>query len=331
MNDNQSVLPDRNVAPSSCYATAHWIREIGRGAKGARSLSYADAHELFNAIIGGKVSELELGAILIALRIKGESVDEIGGFLAAAQSSFPLLAAPGFDSMPVVIPSYNGARRVANLTPLLAMLLARTGMPVLMHGVTEDAGRVTSAEILKALGILPAGSIQEAERQLQQRLPVFMPIEILAPRLAQLLALRKKLGLRNSTHTLVKILQPFEQPALRLVSYTHPEYALILARFFTERPGADRGDVLLMRGTEGEAVANTRKGQQIDWFHGGQKTTLAETRTATDTVLPIPTDAQGTAQWIDAVLKGNEPVPSNIAEQVSYCVMAAGRRRESVA
>jgi len=197
----------------------------------------------------------------------------------------------------------------------------------LVHGVTEDAGRVTSAEIFQALGILPVCSHQEAEQQLQQGLPVFMPIEILAPRLAQLLALRKKLGLRNSTHTLVKILQPFEQPALRLTSYTHPEYALMLTDFFSGSEDADRGDVLLMRGTEGETVANTRKGQQIDWFHDGLKTTLAEIQTASDSTLSIPIDAKGTAQWIETVMSGHEPVPHKIAEQVRHCMMAAGRNR----
>ena len=310
---------------SASFPAARFIKEIGRGVKGARSLSYEDAHQLFKAMIEGRVSDLELGAILLAMRIKGESVDEIAGFLQAAESSFALLTAPQSRFAPIVIPSYNGSRRAANLTPLLAILLAREGVPVLVHGVRLDPGRVTSAEILHELGILPAASHQDAEQQFKVSLPVLMPIEILAPRLAELLALRKILGLRNSTHTLVKILQPFVQPALRLTSYTHPEYAAMLSDYFANKADRSRGDVFLMRGTEGETVANTKKVQQIDWFHAGGKTTLVESAPGTDQVLDIAADAAGTARWIRQVLDGCEPVPENIAEQVKHCLMAADK------
>ena len=305
------------------YPTGHFIKEIGRGVKGARGLSYADARDLFKAMLDGRVSDLEMGAILLSMRIKGESVDEVAGFLEAAESSFQLLPAPESLYAPIVIPSYNGARRAANLTPLLALLLARAGAPVLVHGVLHDAGRVTSAEIFSELGIGPVASSQQAVQQLQQKVPVFMPIEILAPRLAQLLALRKILGLRNSTHTLVKMMQPFVQPALRLTSYTHPEYASMLAQFFGNTAYPQRGGVFLMRATEGETVANIKKVQQIDWFHDGIKTTLTESQPGTELALSIPADAEGTARWIQQVLDGSVPVPENIAEQVRLCLMAA--------
>jgi len=318
---NHIEAKSSNEEHLSTYPTAHLIREIGRGIKGARSLSYDDARDLFKAIIDGRVSDLELGAILIAMRIKGESVDEIAGFLNAAEGSFSLLQAPQSSFAPIVIPSYNGSRRAANLTPLLALLLARAGAPVLVHGVVEDAGRVTSAEIFKELGIQVSTNHQHADEQWRQGLPVFMPIENLAPRLAQLLALRKVVGLRNSTHTLVKIMQPFAQQALRLTSYTHPEYATLLTEYFSVAT-ANRGDIFLMRATEGETVANTKKVQQIDWFHAGKKTTLVEAQVSSDEGLPISPDAHGTAQWIKQVLAGHEPVPQNIAQQVDHCLIA---------
>lgn len=308
------------------YPAAHFIREIGRGMKGARSLSRADAYDLFKAIIAGRVSDLELGAILIALRVKGESVDEIAGFLQAAESSFSLLQSPQSPFVPIVIPSYNGARRFANLTPLLALLLAREGVPVLVHGVVHDAGRVTSAEIFQAMGIDASGNANEAGQHWQKNLPAWMSIENLAPRLAQLLGLRKILGLRNSTHTLVKIMQPFAQPALRLTSYTHPEYAAMLTQFFSTVADPARGDVLLMRATEGETVAHIRRVRQIDWFHGRERTMLEEDQPGNDTVLSIPADAQGSAVWINKVLTGKEPVPDNIARQVRHCLMVARRK-----
>ena len=69
------------------FPAARFIKEIGRGVKGARSMSRDDAKLLYAAMLDGRVSDLELGGILLAMRIKGESVDEIAGFMDAAEAS----------------------------------------------------------------------------------------------------------------------------------------------------------------------------------------------------------------------------------------------------
>ena len=104
---------------------AHFIRELGRGSEGSRSLSLDEARQLYGAMLDGGVPELELGAISIALRVKGESVEEMVGFLAALNERHYTLQAPQGRLRPIVIPSYNGARKGINLTPLLALLLVR--------------------------------------------------------------------------------------------------------------------------------------------------------------------------------------------------------------
>ncbi|MES2832642.1 MAG: DNA-binding protein YbiB [Pseudomonadota bacterium] len=326
---------DSSLSPP--FSAARFIKEIGRGKNGARSLSRDDARLLYAAMLARQISDLELGAVLLAMRIKGETVDEIAGFLDAAHASFDLLDVPPLGlpdehsgtPMPIVIPSYNGARKIPNLTPLLAMLLARENIPVLVHGVLHDAGRVTTAEIFTALGWPLATSIGDAEKTLATGQPAFMPIAILAPQIAALLALRQVLGVRSSTHTLVKILQPFRRPALLLSSYTHPEYLLMLSDYFTKATPAERGDALLMRGTEGETVANTKRAQQIDWFHEGIRRTLEEKQGAFDLLpdlppeLPPDRDALTTARWIMQVLDGSLPVPQAIATQVTRCAAIA--------
>jgi anthranilate phosphoribosyltransferase len=307
------------------FPAARFIKEIGRGVKGARSMPREDAAMLYRAMLDGRVSDLEMGAILLAMRIKGESVDEIAGFMDAAESAFAPLPSPPGPYAPVLIPSYNGARKLANLTPLLALMLAREGVPVLVHGVQQDPGRVTTAEILAELGIGPTGSTADMLGAFAARQPCFMPIETLAPKLAQQLSLRRILGVRNSTHTLVKILQPFDGPALRLVSYTHPEYLAMLTTYFSSAAPAARGDAFLMRGTEGETVANANRAQQIDWFHGGIRTVLAERDPPADELAPAPEgrDAAATADWILRALRGEQPVPAPIAAQVAHCVQVA--------
>jgi anthranilate phosphoribosyltransferase len=314
-----------NIPDTFPFPAARFIKEIGRGKKGARSLSRDDARDLYAAMLDGRVSDLELGGLMLAMRIKGESVAEIAGFLDAAEASFERVPVPAAAYAPIVIPSYNGSRQMPNLTPLLAMLLARAGAPVLIHGVLRDPGRVTTAEILEQMQVPQAHRLVEAAALFAQGVPAFMPVKTLAPKMAHLLSLRRILGVRNSTHTLVKIMQPFAGPALRLVSYTHPEYLAMLSEYFTSAAPPGRGDAFLMRGTEGETVANAKRAQQIEWFHDHQCTTLVQRQAPVDEMPPLPaqSDASTTAAWIAAALRGEEPVPAPITEQVEHCLHVA--------
>ncbi len=324
-----------NMTNQERFPAAAIIKEIGRGKHGARSMTASDAEALYGAILQGRVSDLELGAIVLALRIKGESVAELTGFMQAAHQSFPALPQPSAKYAPILIPSYNGARKVANLTPLLALLLARAGAPVLLHGVTRDPGRITSAEIFQAMGQPLADSPEQVARDWACARPSFIPIQTLAPALARVLELRRILGVRNSTHTIVKLLQPMAGPALRLVSYTHPEYLALLTEYFAHAAPAGRGAVFLMRGTEGETVANAKRANQIEAFLGNvqtvgsQQTVLVERQGPVDEWPAMPTqlDAATTAQWISAALNGEVPVPAPIAEQVEHCLQVAKKLR----
>jgi anthranilate phosphoribosyltransferase len=309
------------------FPCARFIKEIGRGPNGARSLSPDDTRALFSAMLDGRVPDLELGAILLAYRLKGETADELSAMLAAAHASFAPLASPACGYRAVSIPSYNGARKQPNLVPLLALLLAREGVPVLVHGVSADPGRVTSAEIFAALNLPAARDHAEIEAQLAARRVAFAPIEALAPKLARLLALRRRMGVRNSTHTLVKLLQPFAQPGLRLVNYTHPPYRDSLSALFAAHPEAAAGGALLARGTEGEAVADTRRQVQVDWLHDGVCETLIEPERsspdAPEVALPEGRDAPTTAAWIEAVLRGDVPMPEAITRQAETIMRIA--------
>jgi len=297
------------------------IKEIGRGPHGARALGEEDAYRMFAAMLDGAVPELELGGIMIALRIKGESVAELRGFQRAAAERMQRLVAPAGAPRPVVLPSYNGARRQPNLLPLLALLLARAGCPVLIHGVLDDFGRVTSAVILHELGIEPSRSAAEAEAALASGRVAFLADELLAPGLARLLALRKRLGVRGSAHTLAKLLDPFGGKGLPVVSVTHPDYLVRMRDYFA----ATGEDALLMRGSEGEPFANPRRQPQIELLRGGKCSVLVEQGESDAPVLPPAIDAKSTAEWIRQVLAGGQPVPEPLVQQLACCFYAAGR------
>ena len=295
------------------------IKEIGRGKNAARDLNCDDARALFAAMLAGAVPDLQLGAVLMALRIKGESLEELAGFLAACEACYPHLTAPA-GAVPLVIPAYNGARQLPNLTPLLAHLVARAGVPVLVQGVAADSARVTTHEVLAAMGVGAARSLEEAQSQLSARGLAFVDIDVLAPPLARVLALRRKMGVRSSGHTLAKMLQPFATPAVRLVSVTHPEYVVRMRQFFTRYAA----NALLLRGAEGEAVAHPRREPALDWLNGESVETwsAAVAENPLLPVLPESRDAVVTAEWINGALAGAYPIPAAIAHQAACCVRA---------
>ena len=135
---------------------SQYIKEIGRGKDGARSLTREQAADLLGQVLDGTVTDLEVGGFCLAMRIKGETPEEMAGFLDAAHARLQLLPPAGPTT--VVLPSYNGARKLPVLTPLLALLLAREGVAVVLHGTATEDKRVSSQAVLAALGIGASGA-----------------------------------------------------------------------------------------------------------------------------------------------------------------------------
>ena len=295
---------------------AHYLKVIGRGRDGARAIDRAQAADLMGQVLDGSVSDLEIGAFCLAMRIKGETPEEMAGFLDAAHARLRHMHADASTRV-VVVPSYNGARKLPVLTPLLAALLAREGLGVVIHGCATESARVTTQEVLTAMGHSPLNEV----RSMQAGELVFVPTEVLCPGLKRLLDVRRVVGLRNPAHSLVKLMNPMAGEALLVGSYTHPEYAVSMANTWA-LTGAR---ALLLRGTEGEVVADARRQPQIDAFTHGVRHTLVEAQTGSLgqlPELPTQTDAATTARYIQSVLDGQLPVPAPIARQVQAALQA---------
>ena len=294
---------------------SNYIKEIGRGKDGARPLSREQATDLLGQVLDGAVTDLEIGAFCLAMRIKGETPAEMAGFLDAVRSRMHLVPDSGHPV--VVLPSYNGARKLPLLTPLLAMLLAREGAAVLIHGTPTENSRIFISEVLGALKI----QAQKATTLIAPGEVAFTPTEVLCPALKRLLDVRRVVGLRNPAHSLVKLMNPMKMDnggkALVVSSYTHPEYALSMAQTFE----LTHANALLLRGTEGEVVADARRMPQMEGFINGQRQMLQEAQAGTLKALPdLPktTDAANTAAYIQSVMKGQQSVPASIAMQVRH-------------
>lgn len=292
---------------------SQYIKEIGRGKDGARPLSREQAADLLGQVLDGVVTDLEIGAFCLAMRIKGETPQEMAGFLDAVHQRLRHLPVHASQTPTVVLPSYNGARKLPGLTPLLALLLARRGVAVLVHGTPTESSRVFASEVLLALDV-PA---QSAIKSIAPGEVAFVPTELLCPALKRLLDVRRAVGLRNPAHSLVKIMNPCLGKSLVISSYTHPEYAVSMAQTFE----LVQANALLLRGTEGEVVADARRMPQMEAFINGQRRLLQEAQSGTLATLPdLPktTDAASTAAYIQTILAGQQPVPTSIAQQVEH-------------
>jgi anthranilate phosphoribosyltransferase len=305
------------------------IKEIARGKHGSRDLSREQARALFEAIFAGEVDDLALGAVLVALRVKGENAEELAGMMEALASHVRPLRLPSRRALPVLVPSYNGARKLPNFVPLLALLLAREGIPVLLHGAAQESQRVGSFEILELLGHRAATTIDEAEERLESQLLVPVPVAVLSPDLARLIDTRLAIGVRNSGHTLAKLMLPHgvdARMACRLVSVTHPDFMALMRAHFASFPA----NVFLMRGLEGEPVVRLHAPQPIEQIdaEGKQVTHLLGEH---DAELQLPArEAAATADWTRDAFEGRTPVPPAIARQVAiiagHCKSAGAAR-----
>ena len=229
-----------------------YLRQIARGARGARDLERIAARDLFAQVLDHKASDLEIGAFCVAMRIKGESPGELAGFYDEVKTRLPALRA----SRPVILlPSYNGARKTTLMTPLLARLLASRGYAVLVHGLHEEERRTGSEDVFAAMQWPIASDQQSIERHLEGDGLVYCSLEVLCPELAALLRIRRTIGVRNSGHVIAKLVNPMHSRALQIVNYTHPEYPAVLEAFFGLHPT----DAVFMRGHEGEPVPGPRR------------------------------------------------------------------------
>jgi anthranilate phosphoribosyltransferase len=196
------------------------------------------------------------------------------------------------------------------------LALARDGVPVLLHGSAHEPQRVDSFAILDLLGHARVKSVAEAETRLDQRLLAPVPTEVLCAPLAKLIDVRLQTGIRNSGHTIAKLLLPRDvasASACRLIAVTHPEFM----RLLRELLGGTPANAFLMRGVEGEPVVRLHAPQPVEQI-GLDGNTVTHLMGDGESGVALPArDATATAEWTHAVLEGRMPMPAALARQVS--------------
>lgn len=315
--------PAHDSADATAGATADiaaLLRVIGRGARGSRSLEREQARWLMQRILAGEVGELQLGAVLLALRFKGESLDEMLGFLDAVDAATPRLRV----ARPVVVlASVNGARKLANQVPLLGLLLQQRGVATLVIGDEHEDGRLHTAELWPALGLPQARGASEAETALGAGGPVYLDLRDLSPGLAELTARRRLLGVRNAGHSMVKLLCPVAGPGLLLSGYTHGEYGPLMQQVLAARGTA----AVVLHGCEGEAVPHPSRRTELGWCHApaGFDAPPELPAFAGGDLPQLGTALEATRDWTQAVAAGRSAAPAALVAFVDRVAAAAAR------
>src|SRR5271157_4468959 len=168
---------------------ARFINILGRGKTLTRSLTIEEAEAAMAMILAGETLPEQLGAFLMLLRVKEESPAEIAGFVRAARADIRAPAhAPRVD---IDWSSYAGKGRQLPWFTLSALVLARNGWRVFMHGAeAHTEGRVYTGEALRALGVPVAANLEQAAARIGTDGFAYLPIDSLSPPIADMLELR---------------------------------------------------------------------------------------------------------------------------------------------
>ncbi|MBP0113752.1 MULTISPECIES: anthranilate phosphoribosyltransferase [Bradyrhizobium] len=123
---------------------------IGKVATGA-SLSRDEAASAFDAMMSGEATPSQMGGLLMALRVRGETVDEITGAVAAMRSKMLTVTAPS-DAVDIVGTGGDGSGSV-NVSTCAAFIVSGAGVPVAKHGNRALSSRSGAADVLASLGV----------------------------------------------------------------------------------------------------------------------------------------------------------------------------------
>ena len=241
---------------------APYIHAMGRGPGRARHLTGPEARDAMRLILSGKADPHAIGALLMLMRYRGETPDEIAGFVRAVRGTIPALPQVDLDW-----PSYAAGRtRGLPWFLLSARLVAQSGARVLLHGWnSHQSDKADVRSSLSYAGIEQAHSPDDAARLLDRHGIAYLPLEHFAPRALDLLRLREVLGLRSCVNTVCRVLNPAGARAA-VQGVFHPPY-----RDLQQAAGAALGqpDLCILKGGGGEFERNPTKDVALFRLQGG--------------------------------------------------------------
>ncbi len=223
------------------------ISKTGKGAKASKDLTWDEAKQAMRQLIEGQATPVQIGAFILAMRVKMESVSELAAFTSAAREYKPPLRIATRKPL-IDVSSYAGKKDTFHALAGAAIIAAAAGVAVLIHGHEGIPERLSMASILAALGIPSDLPPQQVTEDVASKGFAYLDIALYHPPLANFLRLRQELGVRSFFHPVAKMLNPARAP-VQIIGVTHPPYFEKTAEALNML-GSRR--VLVMRGVEGD-------------------------------------------------------------------------------
>jgi anthranilate phosphoribosyltransferase len=179
---------------------------IAKVATGA-TLSREEAASAFDRMMSGEATPSQLGGLLMALRVRGETIDEITGAVSAMRAKMLKVKAPR-NAIDVVGTGGDGSGSV-NVSTCAALIVAGTGVPVAKHGNRALSSRSGAADVLAALGVKIDLSPEQVGRCVTEAGIGFMFAPAHHPAMKNVNPTRVELA----TRTIFNLLGPLSNPA----------------------------------------------------------------------------------------------------------------------
>jgi anthranilate phosphoribosyltransferase len=191
------------LAPIEPLARA--IRQLA----GGHSLSAEDTAEAFGAIMRGEASPAQVAAILVALRVKGETIHEVAGGARALRDAMVRLPTAAPDALVDTCGTGGGAVTTFNISTAAALVAAGAGVRIAKHGNRSFTSQCGSADVLEALGVRIECTVEEMASTLREAGIVFMFAPLMHPAMRHVGPVRRELAI----HTVMNVLGPLANPA----------------------------------------------------------------------------------------------------------------------
>jgi anthranilate phosphoribosyltransferase len=171
------------------------------------TLSMGDARAAMGAVMDGEATPAQLAALLMGLRMRGETVDELAGFASAMRERVvPVTAPPGAID---VVGTGGDNSGTFNISTAAALVVAAAGVPVAKHGNRAMTSKAGSADVLDALGVRIDHDAASASAALAENGFAFMFAPNFHPAMRHAGPTRKEIGVR----TAFNLLGPLTNPA----------------------------------------------------------------------------------------------------------------------
>ncbi|WP_350431154.1 glycosyl transferase [Shewanella sp. H8] len=245
------------------------IKALGKGEKGSRTLTFAEASLLLEGFAKGKATRAQMASAMMLMRVRGETTAEVAGMVAGLRHTLD----EGWSSLAVDIdwPVYAGKREQLPWLLLVAKLLASKGIRVMLHGDSQALPHRRHVEsCIEALNITCCTSPQSANTALMSDNIVYVRAGNLAPVLDECRQLHQELGLRSLIQTAARCINPANAP-ISLRSYFHPGldnlHQSICEVLFTNGEYHD-ASIAIFKGLQGETECNPRVSTTITVVNG---------------------------------------------------------------